>query len=511
MPIQVMTTIHAEDAPVRTALVAMLLVLLGLILAVSSGPAAAQSATGDLAWQVVEVSGDVRVRTAASQPSPWRPLIVSDAISAKAEIDTGGDGRAVLAHDGSRITISPNSQLMLPDHVPSGAIYRVVQRAGTMLFKIIHATKDKFQVETPYLTTVIKGTTFSVSVNAAGGSVHVTEGAVMVRPLSGEAALVTPGQTARVPAGSRGGVIINGRNGNGGSNGRTVVPAADRAEKANEPAGSQGAQQAADKTQIAKPEGPETGKTQDSGKADAQPAAARRSVAIIFETAIGKPTNGDLKVKGEDESTRGQGDAKASRQSNDKSTAASSAGDAGGNAGRSGTVASSTGAAAAVVANTVDGATSSNGAAGAQGGTVSAAASSASSGNAAPVATPATAVASGSVGGVVASNSASALGLSSSGNGNANGLGNGNGNAAATTVTNAAGGALSSTTTAASSVNINTSVSVPTVASITVAPGNSTVVIGGNANGLAATIPASLGTTNTGNGNGLALGHSKKF
>ncbi len=78
MPIQVITTIHADHTPVRTALVAMLLVLLGLILAVSSGPAAAQSATGgDLTWQVVEVSGDVRVRTAASPPATWRPLVVS--------------------------------------------------------------------------------------------------------------------------------------------------------------------------------------------------------------------------------------------------------------------------------------------------------------------------------------------------------------------------------------------------------------------------------------------------
>lgn len=501
MPIQVMTTIHAERTPGRTALLAMLLVLLGLILAVPSGPAAAQSAAGgDLTWQVVEVSGDVRVRTAASPPSPWRPLVVSHAVSAKAEIETGGDGRAVLAHEGSRITISSNSQLALPDHVPSGAIYRVAQRAGTMLFKIVHATKDKFQVETPYLTTVIKGTTFSVSVNGAGGSVHVTEGAVMVRPLSGEAALVTPGQTARVPAGSRGGVIINGRNGNGGGgNGRAAVPAVDKAEKVNAPDSSPGPLQAADKTPVAKPESAESDKAQDAGTSDAKQTAPRRSVAIIFETDKGKSANGDLKAKGESESARGQADAKTSGQSKDKSSSASSASDGRGNSGRDGASAGSTSAAATVVANSVDSATSSSG-----------------SGSGASAAAAAPAAAAGGVG-VVANNAASSLGLSQSGNGNANGLGNGNGNSlgngAAATATNTVGGALSGAAAVTSSVTISSSISTPTAASITIAPGNGTVAISGNANGLAGTTPASLGKSDNGNGNGngLALGHSKKF
>lgn len=518
MPIQVMTTIHAERTPGRTALLAMLLVLLGLILAVPSGPAAAQSAAGgDLTWQVVEVSGDVRVRTAASPPSPWRPLVVSHAVSAKAEIETGGDGRAVLAHEGSRITISSNSQLALPDHVPSGAIYRVAQRAGTMLFKIVHATKDKFQVETPYLTTVIKGTTFSVSVNGAGGSVHVTEGAVMVRPLSGEAALVTPGQTARVPAGSRGGVIINGRNGNGGGgNGRAAVPAVDKAEKVNAPDSSPGPLQAADKTPVAKPESAESDKAQDAGTSDAKQTAPRRSVAIIFETDKGKSANGDLKAKGESESARGQADAKTSGQSKDKSSSASSASDGRGNSGRDGASAGSTSAAATVVANSVDSATSSSGVASASNGTASAAAGSSGSGSGASAAAAAPAAAAGGVG-VVANNAASSLGLSQSGNGNANGLGNGNGNSlgngAAATATNTVGGALSGAAAVTSSVTISSSISTPTAASITIAPGNGTVAISGNANGLAGTTPASLGKSDNGNGNGngLALGHSKKF
>ena len=486
MPIQVMfTTLHTPRArPWPTLVVAMLLVLLGLILAVSSGPAAAQNATGgDLAWQVIEVSGDVRVRTAGSAPSPWRPLLAKDAISANAEIEAGGNGRAVIAHDGSRITISPNSQITLPDHVASGAIYRVVQRAGTMLFKIVHATKDKFQVETPYLTTVIKGTTFSVSVNGAGGSVHVTEGAVMVRPLSGEAALVTPGQTARVPADSRGVVIIIGHNGNGCSSGRAATPATDRAEKANEPGSSQGDKHAPENTQVAKSESAETGATQDASKGNAKPAAPRRIVAIIFENDKGKPANGGLKVNGQSDPSRGQADTKASSQSKDARTAASSVGDGDGNSGRSGTGANTS---AAVVANTVNGATA---------------------------VSNVTTATSGGIGSAVASNASSGLSPTQNGGGNANGLGNGNGgglgNVAAPTATNTIGGALSSTAAVAGSVSINTSA--PTAASFTVAPGNSAVAISGNANGLAGTAPASLGKIDNGNGNGLALGQSKKF
>ena len=116
------------------------------------------------------------------------------------------------------------------------------QSFGTLLFKIVKrpAGAQKFRVSTPYLAAIIKGTTFSVTVNDTGAALHVAKGLVQVESrLTRQVALVRPGQTAAVsskrgtrikltggkPKAKKGAAIRSGNgkpeasNGNGKANG----------------------------------------------------------------------------------------------------------------------------------------------------------------------------------------------------------------------------------------------------------------------------------------------------
>jgi hypothetical protein len=70
---------------------------------------------------------------------------------------------------------------------------------GSLLFKVEKQASQHFEVETPYLAAVVKGTTFSVSVDGEASAVHVVEGAVEVKALAtGQVGLIKPGYTAVV-------------------------------------------------------------------------------------------------------------------------------------------------------------------------------------------------------------------------------------------------------------------------------------------------------------------------
>src|SRR3546814_14786860 len=63
-----------------------------------------------------------------------------------------------------------------------------------IVFSIKKKLTPHFGVQTPYLAAVVKGTTFSVTVDGTGASVQVVEGAVEVSTLDGGARdLILPG------------------------------------------------------------------------------------------------------------------------------------------------------------------------------------------------------------------------------------------------------------------------------------------------------------------------------
>lgn len=90
--------------------------------------------------------------------------------------------------------VSPNSVIALPEHQKDGLSTTIIQQAGSVLIQAEKRNVKHFQVETPYLAAVVKGTQFRVSVNAVGSTVEVIEGRVEVAEFkSGQFALVLPG------------------------------------------------------------------------------------------------------------------------------------------------------------------------------------------------------------------------------------------------------------------------------------------------------------------------------
>ena len=88
---------------------------------------------------------------------------------------------------------------------------RIVQNLGTLLLKIEKRPEQHFEVKTPYLAAIVKGTTFTVSVDKSGGAVHVVSGLVQIHdPVSGQTGLVRPGRTGVVSSRPGGGLKISG-------------------------------------------------------------------------------------------------------------------------------------------------------------------------------------------------------------------------------------------------------------------------------------------------------------
>ena len=99
----------------------------------------------------------------------------------------------------------------LPTEKKDGLSTTIVQQAGSILLEVEKRNVKHFEVETPYLAAVVKGTQFRVSVNAASTSVDVLRGQVEVADFkSGQIAQVMPGQVATAFAHGKAGLSLSG-------------------------------------------------------------------------------------------------------------------------------------------------------------------------------------------------------------------------------------------------------------------------------------------------------------
>ena len=167
-----------------------------LLCAALASPARAQAVD---AWVVREAS-DATMRSDSA--ATWVPLKVGDTVAGGASLRTGAKGRLVVARSthNDTITAAPASEFTLP-HLQSEARQpTVLETLGTLLFKVEHTPGRHFEVKTPYLTAVVKGTVFTVAIDSQENVVHLVNGSVEVTDANtNEAALLRPGQTARVP------------------------------------------------------------------------------------------------------------------------------------------------------------------------------------------------------------------------------------------------------------------------------------------------------------------------
>lgn len=159
-------------------------------------------------WQVEMMSGEAYILSENAQPVALTP---GGVVAAGGVIETGPDGRVVLSRGSESIVVSPNSSIAVSPESDSGIMTRILQRAGTVLLQVEKQDRQHFEVETPYLAAVVKGTKFTVSVDAEGAAVHVMEGVVETIDLdTGDVGLVRRGQTAQSLVGAGSGLLVSG-------------------------------------------------------------------------------------------------------------------------------------------------------------------------------------------------------------------------------------------------------------------------------------------------------------
>src|SRR5882672_4929999 len=153
----------------------------------------AHAAEGET-WSVSKSSGDVWMTTTGAQQVS---LGQEEVLKPGDTIRTGRNGRVLLVRGEETILVSPNSVIGLPTEKKDGLSTTIVQQAGSILLDVEKRNVKHFEVETPYLAAVVKGTQFRVSVNATNTRIDVIRGQVEVADFrSGQIAQVLPGQVA---------------------------------------------------------------------------------------------------------------------------------------------------------------------------------------------------------------------------------------------------------------------------------------------------------------------------
>ena len=157
---------------------------------------ASTAETAAPSWLIVQKAGEVSVSTGGFFPVALKPEAV---LPDGAVVTTGATGRAILRRGAEQIALDPKSRIVLAAGSSNSTYVR--QDAGSAFFSIGKRRAPHFEVDTPFLAAIVKGTAFRVNVNGAGAAVHVSEGAVEVATVYRSAVtLVRPGASALVRA-----------------------------------------------------------------------------------------------------------------------------------------------------------------------------------------------------------------------------------------------------------------------------------------------------------------------
>jgi hypothetical protein len=179
-----------------------------LAMALALGAASNARAAEAEAWSVSKSSGEVWLTTTGAQQVS---LGQEEVLKPGDTIRTGRNGRVLLVRGAETILVSPNSVIGLPTEKKDGLSTTIVQQAGSILLEVEKRNVRHFEVETPYLAAVVKGTQFRVSVNAGSARIDVIRGQVEVADFrSGQIAQVMPGQVATAFAQGKPGLSLSG-------------------------------------------------------------------------------------------------------------------------------------------------------------------------------------------------------------------------------------------------------------------------------------------------------------
>jgi hypothetical protein len=160
-------------------------------------------------WRISKSSGDVSIMTEGFQPVA---LAAGMILQPGNSIRTGQNGRVLLTRGNETILISANSAISFPKtSKQNGMSTTVLQQAGSILLEVEKRAINHFEVDTPHLSAVVKGTRFHVTMSGNETRVGVFNGQVEVTDFkSGQHALVKAGQNATLAVQGSTGLSLSG-------------------------------------------------------------------------------------------------------------------------------------------------------------------------------------------------------------------------------------------------------------------------------------------------------------
>lgn len=158
-------------------------------------------------WRVAKIFGDAWVGTSGVQNVS---LSRGSPLDDNATVRTGRDGKVVLVRGQESMIVGADSIVTLPAEETAGWTV-IEQQAGSVTYDVEKRHVLHFEVKTPTIVAVVKGTQFKVTQNRYGSKVTVTEGLVQVGQNStGESVFVKPGQKAVLDNRARGRLRVVG-------------------------------------------------------------------------------------------------------------------------------------------------------------------------------------------------------------------------------------------------------------------------------------------------------------
>ena len=154
-------------------------------------------------WTVQSSSGDVSAATTGLDN--WRSIKPGQTLTAPFGIRTAATGQAILIRGDDTLLVAPKSviEVRAASHSDAGLITRILQTIGSLVYQVEERPRQRFEVETPYLVSVVKGTRFTISVTEHETLVSLEEGSLEVLSNDGtHRGLMKPGEIARSKQGA---------------------------------------------------------------------------------------------------------------------------------------------------------------------------------------------------------------------------------------------------------------------------------------------------------------------
>jgi hypothetical protein len=154
-------------------------------------------------WTVRSSSGDVSA--ASVGPDNSRSIKSGQTLTAPFSIRTAATGQAILIRGDDTLLVAPESviEVRAASHSDAGLITRILQSIGSLVYQVEKRPRQRFEVETPYLVSVVKGTTFTISVTEREAVVSLEEGSLEILGKNGtHRGLLRPGEIARSKQGT---------------------------------------------------------------------------------------------------------------------------------------------------------------------------------------------------------------------------------------------------------------------------------------------------------------------